>query len=165
MLELRPLHAGDAPAVHSLLGDPAIAVWLRRAGISEPFTLQECEGFVRAQVAHWVAHGFGTSLAWDGEECVAWSLLRHCIVVGGSDVEIGWTVASDRWGEGIATRMGQHALGGAPSVGLDSIIAYTRVDNSASRRVMEKLGLHYERDFEHAGLPHVLYRKALSARV
>jgi RimJ/RimL family protein N-acetyltransferase len=28
----------------------------------------------------------------------------------------------------------------------------------ASRRVMEKLGMAYERDVVHAGLPHVLYR-------
>jgi RimJ/RimL family protein N-acetyltransferase len=59
--------------------------------------------------------------------------------------------------------MGQYALADAASLGLDSIMAYTRVDNRASRRVMEKLGLHYERDVEHAGLPHVLYRKPLAA--
>jgi RimJ/RimL family protein N-acetyltransferase len=58
--------------------------------------------------------------------------------------------------------MGQYALAGAASLGLDSIIAYTRVDNAASRHVMDKLGLHYEREFEHVELPHVLYRKALA---
>ena len=31
----------------------------------------------------------------------------------------------------------------------------------ASRRVMEKLGFAYERNIVYAGLPHVLYRKAL----
>jgi RimJ/RimL family protein N-acetyltransferase len=30
--------------------------------------------------------------------------------------------------------------------------------NAASRAVMEKLGMTYERHVEHAGLPHVLYR-------
>jgi RimJ/RimL family protein N-acetyltransferase len=159
VIEVRPLGAGDAPAVHSLLGDPAVAVWLRRAGRSEPFTLEECETFVGGQIGHWTAHGFGLSLAWDGHECVAWSLLQHCIVAGASEVEIGWTVASTRWGMGIATRMGEHALAGAGTLGLDSVIAYARRDNPASRRVMEKLGLVYEREFEHAGRPHVLYRK------
>ena len=135
-----------------------MAAWLRRAGVSDPFSLDECEKFVHAQMGHWAAHGFGLSLAWDGEECVAWSLLQHCIVAGASEVEIGWTVASTRWGEGIATRMGQHALARAASLGLDTVIAYARADNGASRRVMEKLGLAYEREFEHAGRPHVLYR-------
>jgi RimJ/RimL family protein N-acetyltransferase len=30
--------------------------------------------------------------------------------------------------------------------------------NAASRAVMDKLGMTYERDIEHAGLRHVLYR-------
>jgi RimJ/RimL family protein N-acetyltransferase len=35
------------------------------------------------------------------------------------------------------------------------------VDNAASRRVMEKLGLEHEREFGHAGRTYALYRKAL----
>ncbi len=42
--------------------------------------------------------------------------------------------------------------------GITDVVAFTRVDNIASRRVMDKLGLTHERDFEHAGYPHVLYR-------
>lgn len=63
------------------------------------------------------------------------------------------------WGRGIATRLGSHALDRAAAVGLEGAIAYARVENVASRRVMEKLGLAYEREFEHVGRPHVIYRK------
>ncbi len=35
----------------------------------------------------------------------------------------------------------------------------TLPDNLASRRVMGKAGFAYEREIEHAGLPHVLYRR------
>ena len=65
MLDLRPITAGDAAAVHELLGDPAVATWLRRAGEDGPFTLAECETMVARAVAHWAAHGFGRSLAWE----------------------------------------------------------------------------------------------------
>ena len=34
----------------------------------------------------------------------------------------------------------------------------TLPDNHASRRVMEKIGLRFDRDVVHRGLPHVLYR-------
>jgi RimJ/RimL family protein N-acetyltransferase len=54
--------------------------------------------------------------------------------------------------------MGRHALGAAAERGIVNVVAFTRVDNLASQRVMQKLGLTYEREFEHAGLPHVLYR-------
>jgi [ribosomal protein S5]-alanine N-acetyltransferase len=155
VLDVRPLRASDAPAVHGLLGDPRVASWFRDA---EPFSLTECEHFVQRQLAHWGAHRFGMALGWDGEECVGWSLLQHCIVDGASEVEIGWTVASERWGEGIATEPGRHALERADGLGLRSLIAYARAENGASRRVMEKLGLEFEKEFEHAARPHVLYR-------
>jgi RimJ/RimL family protein N-acetyltransferase len=41
---------------------------------------------------------------------------------------------------------------------LEDVVSYTTDANAASRAVMEKLGMRYERDIEHAGLPHVLYR-------
>jgi RimJ/RimL family protein N-acetyltransferase len=157
VLEIRRLAATDAPAVHRLLGNPEVAVWLRPRDNPEPFTLGECDAMVVAKLGHWSAHGFGMSLAWEGEECVGWSLLQHCIGAGAGEVEVGWTVARERWGQGLATRLGQHALASAVALGLDRTVAYTRVDNAASRRVMEKLGLSYEREFDYRGMPHVLY--------
>jgi hypothetical protein len=44
-------------------------------------------------------------------------------------------------------------------LGLGSVVAYTLPHNIASRRVMEKLGLGYEREVVYADLPHVLYRR------
>ncbi len=163
MLEIRPLRDSDAPAVHHLLADPEVARWLRAPDRSEPFSLAECEQFVRGQMGHWAAHGFGTSLGWDGATCVGWSLLQHTIVDGFSEVEIGWTVTSSRWGQGIGTHLGQDGLDRLGGLGLRSVIAYARTDNPRSRRIMDKLGLAYEREFEHRGLRHALYRKVLSA--
>ena len=41
---------------------------------------------------------------------------------------------------------------------LPTIVAFTLPTNIASRRVMEKCGLVYERPIIHADLPHVLFR-------
>lgn len=158
MLDLRPVQPGDAPSLHGLMSDPEVARWLRPKGVSGPFTLNECEAGVAAGVAHWVAHGFGPWLAWDEGECAGRCLLEHSIVEGRSEVEIGWAVASRYWGRGVGTAMGRHALTVSAERGIANLVAFTRADNVASRRVMEKLGLVYERDFEHAGYPHVLYR-------
>jgi [ribosomal protein S5]-alanine N-acetyltransferase len=158
MLDLRPVAPGDGAAVHQFLSDPEVAAWLRPRGVTGAFTLEECEASIPPQVAHWAAHGFGVSLAWDGPDCLGRCLLEHTIVDGGGEVEIGWAVARPHWGRGVATAMGKHALAAAAGHGLTNVVAFTRVDNLASRRVMEKLGLVYEREFTHAGLPHVLYR-------
>ena len=66
------------------------------------------------------------------------------------------------WGRGIATRLGQHALVEVGTLGLRSIIAYAREDNLASRAVMTKLGLTYEKSFVDDGEPTVLYRKPVA---
>jgi ribosomal-protein-alanine N-acetyltransferase len=158
VLDLRPITPSDAAALHELLGDPAVATWLRRAGEDGPFTLAECETMVARAVAHWAAHGFGRSLAWEGDRCIGWSLIQHTIAAGRGEVEIGWTVAQDRWGQGVATELGRHALDEAAARQLRRVVAFTRSDNAASRRVMEKLDLVYTLEFEHAGWPHVLYR-------
>jgi ribosomal-protein-alanine N-acetyltransferase len=69
------------------------------------------------------------------------------------------------WGRGIATELGRHALASAAEAGFERIVAFTRTENLASRRVMEKLGLSYERDFTHAGYPHVMYVTSLRLRM
>jgi RimJ/RimL family protein N-acetyltransferase len=113
------------------------------------------------KLAHRAAHHFGWSLAWEADTCIGWGIAQYCIVDGFSEVEIGWTVARSHWRRGIASRLGQHALNEVTSVGLCSIVAYTREDNLASRGVMDKLGMTYEKSFAFNGEPHVLYRKPL----
>jgi RimJ/RimL family protein N-acetyltransferase len=158
-MEIRPLFATDAPAVHDgLLGDPAVAAWYRSSG---PFTLAECEEMVARKVAHRAAHRFGWSLAWDGDACVGWGVAQYCIVDGFSEVEIGWAVARSHWRRGIAYRLGQHALTEVSALGLRGVVAYTRQDNIASRGVMTKLRMTYEKPFDFDGQAHVLYRKPL----
>jgi [ribosomal protein S5]-alanine N-acetyltransferase len=156
-LEIRPVTSDDAGRLLEILGDPEVAAWLRQAGVTGPFTLDECEEIVARKVAHWAAHGFGMSLAFTEGRCVGRAVVQHTIAAGQGEVEIGWAVARDMWGRGIATQLGGHALSAGRDAGVDRIVAFTRVDNRASRRVMEKLGLEYERDFIHAGHPHVLY--------
>ena len=161
-MEIRPLLAGEAPAIHrTLLSDPEIARWFRSGGV---FTLAECEEMVARKLAHRAAHGFGWSLAWDGDTCVGWSVAQYCIVDGGCEVEIGWTVARSHWRRGIGTALGRQAITEVGSLGLDSIVAYAREDNVASQGVMAKLGMTFEKRFDFHGEPHVLYRLPLPRR-
>jgi len=83
-------------------------------------------------------------------------------------VEIGWRLAPQFWGQGIAVEAAQAALRyGFDKLQLKEIVAYTATTNMKSRRVMEKLGMTYDPqdDFDHPSLPerhplqrHVLYR-------
>ena len=72
----------------------------------------------------------------------------HCAHVPGRDeIEIGWTVVPERWGEGLATELGAASLDvafGAARVRRRRLVHAAR--NLGSRRVMEKLGFAFERD-------------------
>ena len=157
MLEIRRVVAEDTDALLQILGDPEVAYWLRPAGVTGAFTRAECEEIIVRKLAHWAAHGFGMSLGFDAGRCVGRSTVGYNLVDGRAEVEIGWAVARDMWGRGIATELGRHALASAAAAGFQRIVAFTRVENAPSRRVMDKLGMRYARDFSHTGHAHVLY--------
>jgi len=80
-------------------------------------------------------------------------------------VEVGWRLARGHWGHGYATEAARAAVGyGFDVLDLDEIVSFTYVGNDRSRRVMEKLGMVEDGEFDHPRLPgdpierHVLYR-------
>lgn len=83
-------------------------------------------------------------------------------------VEIGWRLAFESWGKGLATEGARAALDyGFNTLGMEHIVSFTVPANQRSRRVMEKLGMTHDsrEDFDHPNLPdghplrrHVLYR-------
>ena len=63
--------------------------------------------------------------------------------------ELGYRLRRVAWGTGLATEAGLALVAhGFERVGADKISARALAANRASRRVMEKCGLRYERDFE-----------------
>ena len=83
-------------------------------------------------------------------------------------VEVGWRLAFEYWGHGLATEGARAAVHYAfGELGLDTLVSFTVAGNLRSRRVMEKRGMTHDScdDFDHPRLPeghplrrHVLYR-------
>lgn len=83
-------------------------------------------------------------------------------------VEIGWRLAVDYWGRGLATEGAREMLRHAfEDLQLEEVVSFTVPANIRSRRVMEKIGMTHNPadDFDHSNLPeghplrrHVLYR-------
>jgi len=83
-------------------------------------------------------------------------------------VEVGWRLDKPAWGHGYATEAAREALRfGFEAVELDEIVSFTSAGHEASRRVMERIGLHRDPadDFDNPSFPaghplrrHVLYR-------
>ena len=138
----------------------------------EPLTADASDAlFDRAQ-AHFNRHGFGpfavelietnAFIGFIGLSVPAFD--AHFMPA----VEIGWRLAFEHWGKGLATEGARAALGfGFNDLGLEQVISFTVPANLRSRSVMEKIGMTHDPrdDFDHPGLPegnplrrHVLYR-------
>ena len=85
--------------------------------------------------------------------------IRRIEIGGREEVEVGYAVAADLWGQGLATEMASGLVAYASAHGVGDLVAYTEPANAASRRVMERVGFSYERDVEHHGRAQVLYRR------
>jgi RimJ/RimL family protein N-acetyltransferase len=116
--------------------------------------------YLERNVRHWDEHGFGLwmlRLEPTGP-VIGRGLLRRLNVEGVDEVEIGYSFEPEFWGRGLATEIAVGCLEQGRQRGFQSMVAVTLPGNAASRRVLEKAGLHYERDVMHAALLHVLYR-------
>jgi ribosomal-protein-alanine N-acetyltransferase len=160
---LLPEHAAELTV---LMGDPRVA------GTLSPHEGPLNEGQVREIVARqagaWERDRFGMWLLLDKADgqVLGRGGLQRTKATGLDEVEVGWAFIPERWGEGLATELAHASIRVAfEDLGLGSVIAYTLVSNTASRRVMEKAGLEYERAFEHVSLPHVLYRRRRGRRL
>ena len=141
------IRAMDAdPEYMALLGGPR----------SEPDT----RTYLARNLKHWDDFGHGLWMLRDLEGRMAGRcVLRHLDVEGTDEVELGYGFHTPYWGRGLATEVARELL----RLGLDelrrpSIVAITRSVNVGSQRVLVKTGLVFEREYEHEGMPHLLYR-------
>jgi RimJ/RimL family protein N-acetyltransferase len=166
-LVLRRWQEADRLPFQRLNADPRVMEFL-----SEPLTAEASDALFDRIQAHINRHGFGpfaAELVETGEFLGFTGLFvpefdAHFTPA----VEIGWRLAFECWGKGLATEGARAAVRfGFEALGLDEIVSFTVPGNLRSRRVMEKLGMTHDPrdDFDHPGLPeghplrkHVLYR-------
>ena len=123
-----------------------------------PWTDERIQSFVNRQVELFSDKGF---CRWKLLLKPAQEMIGFCGVgFWGDDLEleIGWWLARPHWGRGLATEAARVALRDAiERIGLDRIISIARPANTASTRIMEKLGLTLECQFEKDSVSLVRY--------
>ncbi len=126
----------------------------------------ETRAWLARNLEHWERHGFGLFVFRDREtgSFVARAGIRRVEIGGREEIEVAYALAPERWGSGLATEIARALVAVAlERLRLPDVVAFTLPTNVASRRVMEKAGLAYERDVEHAGQRQVLYRRRAAA--
>tara|TARA_Y100001960_G_C14171852_1_gene585850 strand:- start:104 stop:610 length:507 start_codon:yes stop_codon:yes gene_type:complete len=76
-------------------------------------------------------------------------------------IEVGWRLKKEHWGNGYATEVGLSLVEKAKKLN-KKVIARAMIDNQASIRVMQKIGLKFIEEFwgdyeSHSGTPDVRY--------
>jgi ribosomal-protein-alanine N-acetyltransferase len=154
-LLLRSFELQDLHSYQQILGDPRVAQWLGRP---EGFTMAETQQWIQGFGAWADRHGFAP---WAIIEKSTTELIGHCGLKFAevfADVELLYALRADKWSQGIATEAARVALDdGFGELQLPKVLAFTMVQNSASRVVLEKLGFSREREFELDGFRQVLY--------
>lgn len=146
-LELRRFQDGDVDRLAPVFAK--VEVW--RFPYGRPFTRDETEAFVERQSAAWDAAGFGLWVVIERETArvVGYAGLSVPTFLPAilPAVEVGWRLDPDVWGRGYATEAAAAALDqGFDTLGLDEIVSIPQVDNPASVKVAERLGMRHLRD-------------------
>jgi RimJ/RimL family protein N-acetyltransferase len=155
-LTFERLTAGHLPEMRRFQTDPAAMQYI--GGVRTP---EQTAAYFERNLRHWDEYGFGIWVLREAgrEEMAGVGVLRHLLVEGVDEVETGYGFFPEYWGRGLATEVAVACLDhGFNRVGLDSIVAVTHPDNRASHHVLRKVGMAYERDFDHEGERSSLFR-------
>ena len=157
-LRAERIAAGHFDELARLHRDERVMRWLR--GVRDE---AETRRVIEQEAEIWRRRRFGLVMLYDRRDgrFAGRGGLRPTEVEGESVVELAYALMPEFHGRGLATEFARACLeAGFGRFALPEVVAFTMTTNQASRRVMEKSGFVYARDFERAGLPHALYRAA-----
>jgi RimJ/RimL family protein N-acetyltransferase len=153
-LMLRPWIESDVPEFVRVTNTPAVMEYL--GGVQKP---ESFDGAFRRVQACQSQNGF---CFWIVERLSDKALLGFCGLKIGNvgpivgEIEIGWRLRTDAWGQGYAREAAAAALDWAwHNLSCARVVAITANGNARSWALMERLGMQRrpELDFEHPDLP------------
>lgn len=119
-------------------------------------TRDETEAGLINMMQHW-QHGFGMWAVIHKDSGKLIGRCGLCFLERTLEIELGYTLDKPYWNQGLATEASLASLKhGFENVGLNRIVAIARPENIASQRVMQKVGMEYEKDAYYYN-SHVVY--------
>jgi RimJ/RimL family protein N-acetyltransferase len=155
-LRLRAYRRDDVDALAEMFADPE-----HMRFYPAPFSREQTQAWVDRQFERYREEGFGLWVIEDRETAGFLGTAGPSIQIVEEvrEVEIGWHVRPGAKGRGIAPEGAAAARDWAfANLGVDHLISLVRPENGPSARVAEKLGMRVEREVDHKGLLHRVYR-------
>jgi ribosomal-protein-alanine N-acetyltransferase len=142
-LRLRRVHRSDAPWIAALNSQPAVMKFISRDVPACEQALARAEPEIVLDQRDplfglWAVEDRATGEVHGG------AALRQ--LAGAAEIAIGFRLQPSSWRRGIATEAAARLLAyGFEDLGLERVVGVAMPGNLASRRVLEKLGLRFER--------------------
>lgn len=160
-LVVREWTEADAPAALAVYGRPEVAHWLSPAMDVVPDLAA-----MRAQLAGWIADTLASEAGighWAvtiaGTGAVVGGVSLHLLPVEEQDVEIGWQIAPEHWGNGYATEAARGLLDRAFANDVDEVFALVRPANRRAEAAAKRIGMTWVGETEkYYGLRLNVYR-------
>ena len=138
-LRLRPLGVEDLDEYAGIMAEPEVGKWFPKGA---GYTRKDSEKSLNSITQHWAKYGFGI---WAVRRRDSPTLLGRCglnVVAEIGEVEVDFAFSKAFWGRGYGMESARAALSyGFQTLSREMIIGLAKPDNTASRRVLEKIGM------------------------
>lgn len=115
--------------------------------IEKPLLRDQTRLLIYAFIENWQQHNFGVWAVIDKKHK---KLIGHCgfkFLENTREIQMGYLLLKSYWGRGLGTEAAEAALKyGFEGAKLKRVVAIAKPENVASRRVMEKVGMKYEKN-------------------
>ncbi|HNO94125.1 MAG TPA: GNAT family N-acetyltransferase [Anaerolineales bacterium] len=142
-LTLRPLGLDDAGFIFELVNEPSFIQNIGDRGVR---TLADAEKYIEnGPLASYAKNGFGllaVTLKETGEPIGMCGLIKRDTL---EDVDIGYAFLPKFWLKGYAVEAARTVMGTAKALGLKRVVAIVDPANTGSIRVLERLGMSFEK--------------------
>lgn len=142
-LLLREISLEDAKDMYRMYTNPEV---MQYTGETPVGSLEEMEEAIRVRIPDYKKYGYGrwATFLKDGMQFTGWYGLAYLPEF--DEIDLGYRFFPEFWGKGIATESSRAVLQyGFEELGLARIVAIAMKENKASIRVMEKVGMEFEK--------------------
>jgi ribosomal-protein-alanine N-acetyltransferase len=142
-LIIRHWREGDVEDAFAIYGDPEVTRYL--AGDARDTTIDSTREWLAKKLATQAEKaplGLWAVQERSSGNVIGHALLQYAQINGEDRVEVGYTLARAAWGKGYATEIAQAMIQvGFDTLDLAEIYGVVIPENTASRRVLEKVGM------------------------
>lgn len=147
-LMLRRWRSDDVEPFAAMCGDPEV---MRYIGSGDTRTFEQAAASILAFERGWEEKRYGLFAVelMASNQLIGFTGLAEPTFLPDimPAVEVGWRFARHSWGKGYATEAAQAVLDfGLVELGLPEIVSIHQVGNDASCRIMQKLGMRFDRE-------------------